>query len=212
MDYKIRNSYYDGFPNVYSGLQEFQQPDDGFPNVYSGLQELREPEISNDITQTDNILRHVWISPGHGSLKTSNTNTKNNINSIPGVLGFKDDLNMHEYGSQQTSKINANKNNEKLSSNMEFLGSWLRQQYATMTKGLYIHDILKIQNTQPEQVVVKIIKGLESIRYWFGLPLQKPVINERQDFVEDVGEGFTSFLTGFFDNLIRFVRNTFVSV
>ena len=161
------------------------------------------------MTQTDKTLRQVWISPGHGSLTSSNIKTKH---SIQEVLGLKDDWNMHEYGSGQTSKINANENNDKLSSNMGFLGSWLKQQYATMTKGLYIHDILKIQNTQPEQVVVKIIKGLESIRYWFGLPLQKPVINERQDFVEDVGEGFTSFLTGFFDNLIRFVRNTFVSV
>ena len=162
------------------------------------------------MTQTDKILRQVWISPGHGSLKTSNINTKNNINNIPEVLGFKDDWNGHEYGSQQTSKINANKN--KLSSNMEFLRSWVEQKYAKMTKGSYIQDILKVQNPQPEQVVENIIKGLELIRYWFGWPSQKPVINERQDFVEDVGEGFTSFFTGFFDNLIRFVRNTFVSV
>ena len=193
-------------------MQEFQEPDDGLPNVYSGLQEFREPEISNHMTQTDKILRQVWISPGHGSLKTSNTNTKHNINNIPEVLGFKDDWNRHEYGSQRTSKINAKKNNDKLSSNMGFLGSWIEQQYATMTKGLYINDILKIQNPQPDQVVEKITKGLELIRYWFGLPLRNPVINERQDFVEDVGEGFTSSLTGFFDNLIRFVRNTFVSV
>ena len=95
---------------------------------------------------------------------------------------------------------------------MEFLRSWVEQQYGTMTKGLHIHDILEVQNPQPDQVVEKITKGLELIRYWFGWPSQKPVINERQDFVEDVGEGFSSFLTGFFDNLIRFVRNTFVSL
>ena len=163
------------------------------------------------MTQKDKILRQVWISPGHGSLKTSNINTKNNINNIPEVLGLKDDWNGPEYGSQQTSKINANENNNKLWSNMRLLGSWLDQQYATMTRGLYINDILKVRNPHPEQVAVKIAKGLQSIRYWFGLPLQKPVINERQDFVEDVGEGFTSFLIGFFDNLIGFVRNTFVS-
>ena len=145
-------------------------------------------------------------------MKTSNINTKNNINNIPEVLGLKDDWNKHEYGSQQTSQTNAKKNKDKLSSNMEFLRSWVEQKYAKMTKGSYIQDILKVQNPQPEQVVENIIKGLELIRYWFGWPSQKPVINERQDFVEDVGEGFTSFFTGFFDNLIRFVRNTFVSV
>ena len=197
---------------MYSGLQEFQKPDDGFPNVYSGLQEFQEPEISNDMTQRDKMLRHVLNSPGHGSFKKSHINTKNNINKIQELLGFKDDWNRHEYGSGQTSKINSKKNKDKLSNNMGFLESWLKQQYATMTKVLYIPDILNTQNPQPEQVAEKIIKGLESIRYWFRLPFHKPVINERQDFVEDVGEGFTSFLSGFVDNLIRFVRNTFVSV